>query len=131
MEEIRKSEVYLVFSGGTEKERNSFKNIVYNELFVDNEKILGKRRSEVPEDVRGVLGLPPELLDPDVINLVIILTPVVIKGIQRLINLIKHKEEKISRNIDIVMVIDKETIIIKSESLNEEKIIKILRSLNG
>lgn len=129
MEETKKREVYLLFSEGTEEDRNSFRNIVYNEIIVDREVIFEKRHREVPEGVKGILSIPPALLDPDMIELGIFLTAAAIKCIYKLINLIRRREEKISKNININMVIGNKTIIIKGESLEEEKIVKILKGV--
>lgn len=106
-------EVYITFSGGTKKERDSLKDAVYNEIHVDRKIILRKTRREIPDNVKGILGVPPQLLDPDMIELIIKLLPYAIAGIIGLIRLIMRKKGKGAENVKVTVIHDSKKTEIK------------------
>jgi len=112
MRDTKKGEVYIVFSGGTEAERKSLLDTIYDEIVVDNEAIFEKKRRELPNNVKGYLSISPEYLEPNTIILYVNLVTTVIVGIKKLISLIRRREKK-SKKVEITLVIDGKTIVIK------------------
>lgn len=120
MKKNKRDEVYIVFSGGTEEERKSLKDAVYNEIVIDKDVIFEKKRQEVPDDVKGILGIPPPLLDPAVILLIAKLLPGVIWGIIKLIKLIGQRKGTFSEKVEVTMVYTEKKTKIKFKKMTKK-----------